>query len=183
MAAATESHTEQPAKGHQGKEVNPLLKPDPGVGIWALVTFSMLLFILGKYAWKPIMTSIAEREKKLQDSFNSAEAARDESRRISEEQKYILSQTRIEAAEIVAKAKTSAEELKKKLEESALEEKKKIIESATQEVQKIKENAIFELKTVTANLAIGAAEKILGENLDEKKSRMLVDKYIEEMDS
>jgi F-type H+-transporting ATPase subunit b len=179
-----ETHEEHPVKpkGHES-EGNPLLKFDPGVGIWALITFILLFFLLKKFAWGPIINSIDEREKRLQSSLKSAEEARNESKRIAEQQKEILSQTREEASEILSTARHSAEELKHKIETSAKAEKEKILGSAVSEIEAMKDSAIRELRNASVDLAIGATEKLLQENLDKDNSRKLVDKYIDELES
>lgn len=181
--ATTETHASTEAKGESQSSGNPLLQFDPGVGIWSLVTFFILLLILKKFAWKPIIDSIDERDREIKSSMESAEQARNESKKIADEQKAVLNQSKTEAAEIVSEAKKTAEEFKRRLEQSAIEEKNSIIKSAEAEISAMKESAIAELKQTVATLAIGAAEKLLEEKLDATASAKLVDKYIEKIEA
>lgn len=179
-----ETHSEQPVKTgteHGGVHYS-LLTLDPGVSIWAVVTFVCLLLLLRKFAWNPILSSIDEREKRLQASLNTAEEARKESRKIAEEQKEILSSTRAEASQIIANAKKMAEEFKARIEQNAKEEKEKTLKSAEVEIESLKNAAIIDLKKMTAALAIGATEKLLAEKIDDQKSINLVEKYIQELE-
>lgn len=172
------THAEQPVKV---KEFD-LLTLDPGVSIWAVLTFAILLILLKRFAWKPIIDSLDEREKRLQSSLKTAEDARNESCKIAEQQKEILLQSRQEASEIMNIAKASAEDFKQKIEISAKNEKEKILASAETEINSMKDAAVRELKNTAVNLAIGAAEKLLDENLNESKSKILIEKYINNME-
>jgi len=178
-----DTHTSTQAKGDAHGNGNPLLQFDPGVGIWSIVTFAILLIILRKFAWKPIIESIDERDREIKSSMEAAEQARNESKKIADEQKTMLTQSKTEAAEIVAEAKKTAEEFKRRLEQSAIEEKKNILKSAEAEIAAMKESAIAELKNTVATLAIGAAEKLLEEKLDNDASTKLVDQYIEKIEA
>lgn len=178
-----ENHASTQAAGEAHGSGNPLLQFDPGVGIWSIVTFVLLLTILKKFAWKPIIDSIDERDREIKSSMESAEQARNESKKIADEQKAMLSQSKAEAAEIVAEAKKTAEEFKRRLEQSAIEEKNNILKSAEAEIVAMKESAIAELKSTVATLAIGAAEKLLEDKLDAEASTKLVDQYIEKIEA
>jgi len=171
-----DSHTQQ-AREHS------LLTLDPGVGIWTVITFSLLLVILRRFAWTPILSSLEEREKRLQSSMQTAEEARNESKRIAEEQNKILAAARHEASEILATARKSGDEFRKKMEQGAKAEREKIIAAAEAEIKVLQQNAREELRKFSAELAIGAAEKLLQENLDQVKSQKLVEDYIAEMEN
>lgn len=181
--SAKDTHASTQAKSDAHGGGNPLLQFDPGVGIWSIITFVILLVILRKFAWKPIIESIDERDREIKSSMEAAEQARNESKKIADEQKAMLSQSKAEAAEIVAEAKKTAEEFKRRLEQSAIEEKNNILKSAEAEIATMKESAIAELKTTVATLAIGAAEKLLEEKLDAGASTKLVDQYIEKIEA
>lgn len=165
------------------KSDNPLLKLDPGVSIWAWVTFIILLLILRKFAWGPISNSLDERDKFIKSSMEAAEQARNESKKIADDQKSILAEAKTEASQLVAEAKKIAEEFKRKIEASALVEKGQILDSAKAEISNLKDQAIQELKSTVVDLAIGATEKLLDEKLDSENSKALVNKYIEKVEA
>lgn len=158
-----------------------LLSFDPGVGIWALVVFAVLLLLLKKFAWKPILDSLDAREKAVQGSLDQASRIQMENARLAEEQKLILAEARVQANQIVQIARESAEGLKRSVETAALEEKNRIVASASQEIEASKQAALAELKKTTADLSISIAEKLIRQNLDDAKNRTLVDQLIQEV--
>jgi F-type H+-transporting ATPase subunit b len=159
-----------------------LLTLDPGVGLWAVVAFAFLFVILKRFAWGPIIHSLDEREKRLQASLQAAEDARNESKKIAEQQKEIILKSRMEANEIISAAKQSAEDFKIKLERSAKAEKEKILLTAESEIKALKNAAIQELKKTTVELAIKTSEKIMQQQLDPKKSKELANQFISELE-
>jgi F-type H+-transporting ATPase subunit b len=185
QAEAAESHqgaTEHAAAGHGSEgSLPPFLRFDPGVWIWTLVVFLVLLAILKKMAWKPIIASIDQREKTIKDSLEQAAHIQAESKRITEEQNKILAQARTEAHALMQSSKQTAEDLRRKLELSAQEEKARIIASATQEIEASKRAAMSDLRKTTAELSIKVAEKLIQANLDDAKQKQLVDQLINEV--
>lgn len=159
----------------------PFLRFDPGVWIWSMAVFVVLLVILRKMAWKPILASIDEREKTIQDSLDQAAKIQSESKRIVEEQNKILNQARAEAQSLLQSSRQASEDLRKKLETAAQEEKARIIASATTEIEASKRAALSELRKTTADLSIQIAEKLIKGNLDDAKQRQLVDQLISEV--
>lgn len=173
-----EAVVEHAQGGHGG---GGLFSFDPGVAIWTWVVFVVLLFLLKRFAWGPIMASIETREKNIRDSLEQAKEAQSESRRIAEEQNKILAEARAEAASIVGGAKNTAEELKRKIEHDAAEEKVRILESARKEIDAAKSAAIQELRKTSATLALDVAEKLVRKSMDDKNHKELVDKLLDEL--
>jgi F-type H+-transporting ATPase subunit b len=170
-----------PQAGHGAEEGSPLLRFDPGVGIWALVVFVLLLLILKKFAWTPILDALDAREKSVRESLDQASNIQAENARLAQEQARLLAESRAQAQQILANARETGEALKKGFEAAALEEKQRILASATQEIEAQKRAAVSELRKTTAELSIGIAEKLIRQNLDEAKSRALVDQLIQEV--
>jgi F-type H+-transporting ATPase subunit b len=169
--AATEGHSQMP----------PLLRFDPGVGVWTIITFAFLLIVLKRFAWKPLLNSLDARDKAIQNSLDQAARIQAENARLAEEQKRVLAEFRAQGNQIVQTAREAAEGLKKSVEAAALEEKKRILASATQEIEASKQAALAELRATTADLSIGIAEKLIRQNLDDAKNRTLVDQLIQEV--
>lgn len=176
------AHTETAAAGHaEGGKLPPFLQFDPGVWIWTIAVFVALLVILRKMAWKPIISSIEERDKTIKASLDQAARIQEETKRLSEEQNKILAAARSEANSLLQSSRQAAEDLRRKLEQSAQEEKSRILASAQTEIEASKRAAMAELKRTTAELSIQIAEKLIQANLDEAKQRTLVDKLINEV--
>jgi F-type H+-transporting ATPase subunit b len=157
------------------------LRFDPGVWCWTAIVFVVLLLILRKMAWKPIIASIEARDKTIRESLDEAARIQEEGKRISEEQHKILTAARHEASSLLQSSKQAAEDLRRKLEQTAQEEKARIIASATQEIDASKRAAMAELKRTTADLSIRIAEKLIQASLDDSKQRALVDQLITEV--
>ena len=167
--------------GHAAEEGSPLLRFDPGVGIWALVVFVILLLILKKFAWSPILEALDAREKTVQDSLDQAARIQAESAQLAQEQARLLAESRTQANQILQNAREAGEALKKSLETAAQEEKQRILASATTEIEAQKRAAVSELRKTTAELSIGIAGKLIRQNLDDAKNRALVDQLIQEV--
>lgn len=166
------------AGGHHA-EGNPLLSLDPGVAIWTLVTFFLLLLVLRLFAWKPIIKSLDDREKFLASAHEDAVQARNEAKKIAEEQSKILTEARKQASNITEEAVKKASDHAKVLEQSAIKEKNNIIDSAYKEAEQIKSQAISQNKETIVKLAMTATEKLIQETIDEAKSKEILEKYIE----
>src|SRR5690606_12226570 len=125
LAGAAHAASEAGAEGG-----SPLLRFNPGVGIWALVVFALLLLVLKKFAWTPILDALDARETAVRDSLEQATRIQAENARIQEEQARLLSEARLEAAQVIQNAREAGETLKKSLEASAQDEKRRILASA-----------------------------------------------------
>ncbi len=179
VAESQGTHAETQA--HGGNALPPFLQFDPGVGIWTIITFVLLLVVLKKMAWKPILASLDEREKTIKQSLDQAQRLQGENARLAEEQKRILEAARAEAAGIVQNSREAAEVLRRQLEQAAQAEKARILASAQQEIETQKRQALAELRKTAADLSISVAEKLIRQNLDDSKNRALVDSLIAEV--
>lgn len=168
------------AEGHAAEEGSPLLRFDPGVGIWALVVFLILLWILKRFAWGPILDALDAREKSVRESLDQAASIQAENARLADEQAKALAEARAEATRIVQSAREAGETLRKSVEAAAQDEKRRILASATQEIEAQTRAAVAELRKTTADLSIQVAEKLVRQNLDDAKNRALVDQLIRE---
>lgn len=158
-----------------------LLDVNPGLVFWMLITFLILLFILKKVAWKPILGALDEREKFIKDSLEKSEKARTDAERLLALNQENLNRAEEEAQKIIAQGRDFAEKLKNQIAEESKNEAKKIIDNASAEIKRKQDEAFETLKAQMSELAVQAAEKILRENLDKEKQLRLVNKYIDEL--
>jgi F-type H+-transporting ATPase subunit b len=160
-----------------------LIKPDIGLLIWMMVSFGVVTFALIKYAWKPILKAIKERENTIEKRLLAAKKAKDELARIEFGNEKITALAKIERENMLKEAK----EIKNKVIEEARNEAKiearKIIEEARRGVEKEKMDAINEIKNQISELSIIIAQKILKHELEQKENqKKLVNKLIEDID-
>jgi len=152
-----------------------LVTPDYGLVFWMLLSFLIVLFILKKFAWKPVLQMIKEREKTISDSLNSAQAAKLEMIQLKEQNDKILAEARNERDLLLREAKETKDKIIKSSEHEAKERANKIIEDAQREIENQKNKALSEIKDKVAELSINIAEKILKRELasDSKQNEFL----------
>jgi F-type H+-transporting ATPase subunit b len=158
-----------------------LLDVNPGLMIWTVITFIVLLFILKRVAWKPILTALDKRENDIKESLAQAEKAKDEAKKILEENQANLAKAEEESKKIIEQGRTYAQSLKEQLIKDSKDQAKKIVDDASSEIQRRKDAAFEELKGQIAEIAVNAAEKIIKESLDAQKSKQVIDKYLNEV--
>ena len=158
-----------------------LLEVNPGLIVWTLITFVLLLVLLKKMAWKPILTALDSRENEIKDSLERAEKAKEEAQKILDENKASLSKAEEESKKIIDQSRSYAEELKEQMLNDSKVQAQKIINDATAEIERKKESAFEELKNQIAEISVNAAEKIMKENIDSEKNKQLVAKYLDEI--
>ncbi len=157
------------------------LDVNPGLIIWTLVTVALLLVILKKIAWKPILNSLNERENLIRESLEKAEKARVEAEELFEQNKENLKKSEAEAQKIIEQGRQYADKLREQILEDSKQQSRRMIEEATQEIERKNAEAFSKLKDQVADIAVSAAEKILRENLDKEKQMKIITKYLEDL--
>jgi F-type H+-transporting ATPase subunit b len=159
-----------------------LVTPDLGLVFWTSIAFFILLFILAKFAWKPIMGAINERERSIEDALLKAEAAKEEMVRLTDENEKLLKQARAERDLILREAKHVKDQIISEAKDSAHKEGARMIEKARVEIDNQKAIAIADVKHQVATLAIDIAEKILRKEFsDQHKQDELVADLLKEV--
>jgi len=155
-----------------------MLNPNPGLIIWTIVTFVLLLVVLSKFAWKPLLEALRKREETLRTSMERTEQAKQDAERLLNEHKKQLDHAEQEGQRILNENRQLAEKLKDEIIQKANQQSRKMVEQAKEEIDRNKEAALIQLRGEVASLAVQAAGKILDETLDENKHRKLVDNYL-----
>ncbi len=158
-----------------------MLDINPGLIVWTIVTFIIVLFVLRATAWKPLLAALAAREEKIRSSLEQAEQARQEAGRLLEENKRQLAQAEEQSQRIVNEGRALGDKLKTEIVEKANASSRRMIEQAKEEILREKDSALIQLRTEVSDLAILAAGKILDANLDTPKQRELVDAVIKDI--
>lgn len=159
-----------------------LITPELGLIFWQIVVFVILLWVLGKFAWKPILNALREREKSIEDALVAAEKARAEVAKISADNERLLQQARAEKEEILKKAQQTARELVEEAKENAKREADRIIAEARLQVEAERKAFVNEMKKEVAKLSLQIAEKLLRKELsDDENQRLLAEKLINEI--
>ena len=172
---STESHG-------ASSEQNPLVQLDPGLFIWTILTFLLLLMVLAKFAWKPLLEMLDERQKSIDDSLLSAEKARLELAGINKESEAILSKSRTQAQTIVADAKSAADKLKEDIVSKAKEEADGQLKKAKNQISVEKDRALLEIRQEVVELSITVAEKIIKKNLSKDDNASIIEDSLNKLD-
>ena len=159
-----------------------LVNPEPGLLIWMLISFGIVFFILRKYAWKPVMKMLYEREEGIEKALKEAEKARKSVEKLQSDHDRILDEAHAEREKIFREAYDIKEKIVSEAREQALAEKDKIINNARLSVEAEKNAAIKEIRNVAAELSLQIAEKIIRRELsNDQKQKELVEQMIREM--
>jgi len=155
-----------------------LITPEFGLVFWTLITFLILLFILRKFAWKPILGAVSDREEGIKDALASAEKARREMENLTADNERILQEARAEREAMLKDARDMKNKMITDAKEEAQEQANKMIEQAQAAIESEKKAAMAELKSHVACLSIDIAEKVVRKELSNKGSQ---EKLVEEM--
>ena len=157
----------------------------PGIGLlfWMLLMFGVVLWVLKKFAWKPILNALKNRELSIQEALMTAENARKEMETLKAENEKIIAEARAERDQILKDAKGVKEEIINQAKKEAAEEAKKMLQAAKENIKNEKESAIQEIKNQVTELSIDIAERVLREELaDKKNQKELIGKWMKDIE-
>ena len=154
---------------------------NPGLTLWTAITFLLLILVLSKYAFGPIVKMLDERERTIRDAIDQAKKEREEAERLLATQKESLLKAQREAAEIAKRNQQEMEAFRAELTSQAKKEADELVATARKQIGEEKAKAVADLRAEVADLAIGAAARIVRSSLDEKTQRQLVEDYIREV--
>lgn len=146
-----------------------------------LINFGIVVFILWKWVFKPVVLALESRRKKIEDSVKHAEEIEKRMQETQREREGMIMQARKDAEDIAKKAQTAAEQTKKEIVENAKAESERILNQTKAAVAAEKDQMLKEVREEIATLVVGASERILREKLDEKKDRELIQSALKEI--
>ncbi len=159
-----------------------LFNPESGLILWMLLVFGTVVFILGKFAWRPIINAINKREEYIANAIKVADEANEKLARIDDEKTAILTKAREEYNAILKDVQVLKEKLIADAKEQARIQAEKIIEDARLTIAKEKEQALKDVRNQVAQLSVNIAGKVLRKNLEtESAQKELVDKILDEV--
>jgi F-type H+-transporting ATPase subunit b len=173
-----------PALASEAAEGAPvdLLAPATGVMAWTLVIFLLLLFVLSKYAFKPLFAAVEAREKALEDAIEGAKRDRAETEQVLAQQRAQLEAARNEAQQIIAESRATAEKMRTDLLAQTKQQQEEMIEQARRTIEGEKSAAIADLRKEAVDLAIAGASRVIEQNLDSTGNRQIVESFLASLD-
>jgi len=158
---------------------SPLVQLDPGLFVWTILTFLVLLGVLAKFAWNPLLKMLKDREELIRSSLEDAEKAKTELERLNTEGQDIINKARSEAQTILSEGKAASSKMKEETLSSAKEQAKVILTEAEKQIQIEKDKAIAEIKSEVVDLSLSVATKLIKKNISREDNQALIDESLE----
>ncbi|HZN54256.1 MAG TPA: F0F1 ATP synthase subunit B [Candidatus Polarisedimenticolaceae bacterium] len=166
----------------EGASSSLLIQPQFGTMFWTLVIFLILAFLLGRFAWKPLLGAVDAREKGIRDAIDESRRQREEAHKTLEEHRALVTLARKERAEAVEAGRQDALRLKADILDEARKQREQLMAQAETQIAAGLRQARAELRGEAADLAIQAASRLMGKNLDDATQRRLVEDYLAELE-
>ncbi|MFH1682105.1 MAG: F0F1 ATP synthase subunit B [Candidatus Eisenbacteria bacterium] len=160
--------------------MDKLLSINPGLAIWTVVSFLFFFFLLRRLAWAPVLQALERREKRISDAIETAEKARAESERTLEEEREALKRAREEGRAIIAGATADAAARSEEILSESKRAAEKLLERARAEIESAETRAVDRVRREAVDVALGAAAKLLGREMDEADHRRLIEEFVAE---
>ena len=162
---------------------NPLVTPDPGLFIWTIITFLVLVMLLAKFAWRPLLDALDRREKLIAKAIDDAEKARADLERVRQDATKILADARVEGEALVARSRAAADRLGEELRQKASAEAAGILKKAEREIQLETTRAVEQVRREAVELSVAIASKILHRNVSAEDNRALIEDSLRQLDT
>ena len=159
-----------------------LITPEIGLVFWTTLSFLIVLFILAKFAWKPMLKALKDREESIEGALAQAEQARAEMSNLQSENERLLREARVERDQMLSEARQTRDSIVEKAEEGAKERVERMVASAREEIQNERLAAVTDMKNMVAQLSIDIAEKIVKKELSSNEDHTaLLNNLIDEV--
>jgi len=162
---------------------NPLVQPDPGLFIWTIVTFLVLLTLLTKYAWGPLLKALESRQQLITKSLDDAQHARQELERLNQESLQIVRTARLEAESIISQSRSDAAKLREELKQKARAEGAAIVRNAERQIQLETVRAVQQIRREAVDLSVMIASKLIGRNLSKEDNERLIEEALQQIET
>jgi F-type H+-transporting ATPase subunit b len=162
---------------------NPLVQLDPGLFIWTIVTFLVLLTLLAKFAWGPLLAALETRQNAIRKSLDDAQQAKVELERLNVESGHIIQRARAEAEAIISQSRVDGDRLREEIRAKARTEADHIVKNAERQIQLETSRALEQLRHEAVDLSVMIASKILQRNVSKADNERLIDDAIKQVES
>ena len=160
---------------------NPLVQPDPGLFIWTILTFLVLLALLAKFAWKPLLQALESRQQSIRKSLDDADRAKMELEKLQQESTRIIQEARINAESIIGQSRSDAEKLREEIKQKAKGEADAILRNAQHQIELQTRQAVLQIRNEVADMAVMIASKVLERNVSKEDNARLIDETLKQI--
>jgi F-type H+-transporting ATPase subunit b len=162
---------------------NPLVQTDPGLFIWTIVTFLVLLALLAKFAWTPLLAALDARQNAIRKSLDDAQQAKEELERLHVESGQIIQRARNDAEAIIAQSRSDGDRLREELKQKARAEADHIVKNAERQIQLETSRALEQIRHEAIDLSVMIASKIIKRNLSKEDNEKLIDEALKQVET
>jgi F-type H+-transporting ATPase subunit b len=155
-----------------------LLSPNTGLMFWTLIIFVVLMFVLTRFAFKPLTAAVEARERRLEAAIKQADEDRKKAAELLEQQTKALDASRVEVQRIIAEARVTGDKLRNEMLEQTKNQQHDLLERARAEIDEERKRAIADLRREAVELALAGASKVIERNLDDQTNRRLVESFL-----
>jgi F-type H+-transporting ATPase subunit b len=161
---------------------NPLIQVTPGLMIWTIVCFLVVLFVLKKFAFAPIQKMIDDRRERIRSAIDEADNAREEARHLLEEHRKLIGQAKSEAEEILTEARRIGDAQRERVREETETDRQRRLEETRRQIEQATQQALGQIRDEVGKLSLLAAEKVILKSLTDKDQKRLIDEALAEID-
>ena len=162
---------------------NPLVQPDPGLYIWIIVTFLVLMGLLAKFAWRPLLEALEERRESIRKSLDDARQAKAELERLQAESTKILAQARAEAEAIMSRTRSDADRFREELKQKARDEASTLVKNAERQIELETSRAVQQIRQEAVDLSVAIASKLLQRNVTKEDNARLIEETFRQLEA
>jgi F-type H+-transporting ATPase subunit b len=162
---------------------NPLVQVDPGLFIWTIITFLVLLALLAKFAWRPLLEALETRQNAIRKSLDDAQLAKQELERLNVESAQIIQRARVDAETIVSQSRSDGERLREEIKQKARTEADHIVKNAQRQIQLETSRALEQIRREAVDLSVMIASKIIQRNLSKEDNEKLIDEALKQVET
>jgi F-type H+-transporting ATPase subunit b len=162
---------------------NPLVQTDPGLFIWTIVTFLVLLTLLAKFAWKPLLEALETRQNAIRKSLDEAQQAKVELERLNVESGHIIQRARVDAEAIISQSRADGDRLREEIRAKARTDADHIVKNAERQIQLETSRALEQIRREAVDLSVMIASKIIQRNLSREDNERLIDEALRQVET
>jgi F-type H+-transporting ATPase subunit b len=154
---------------------NPLVQPDPGLYIWTIATFLVLVAALAKFAWRPLLDALEQRQESIRKSLDDVRQAKEELARLQVDSQRILTEARAHAETILSQTRSDASRLRDELRQKAQAESQAIVKNAERQIQQETARALQQIRGEAVDLSVTIASKLLQRHVSKEDNERLIE--------
>jgi F-type H+-transporting ATPase subunit b len=161
---------------------NPLVQVDPGLFIWTIITFLVLLTVLAKFAWTPLLQALEIRQQGIRKALDDAQLARQELERLGHESAQIVRKARADAEAVITQSRSDAERLREEMRQKARAEADGIVRNAERQIQLETARALQQIRHEAVELSVMIASKIIQRNISREDNERLIEEALKQVE-